>query len=397
MTTSSAASTNETWRFCVLTPTGRGAIATIGLARPASLATLHALFTPASGRSLSTYDVGSAVYGRFRSSGGAPEDVVVGIFANGQVELHCHGGQAAVAAICDVLSREGGVQISTSEWADSQTDDAIAAEALLALSDAKTERAAAILLDQYRGALRCDLELVLNSLDRGDLAAASQTINALIGRSNLGLHLTNPWNVVLTGRPNVGKSSLMNAILGYQRSIVWHEPGTTRDVLTASTAIDGWWVELSDVAGLRTSDDALEVAGIERAENAIAEADLAVFVTDLTADWEAGLYQRVRERITGSDIARPPIIVHNKCDLAGQSSTDRPTGIRISAVIGSGLPELCRAISQSLVPSPPHTGTPIPFTETQLQHLQQAAAALDRDDVSTARNAIQIICRNAPL
>jgi tRNA modification GTPase len=385
----SAATRDEAWRFCVLTPAGRGAIATIGILGPASLAGLQGLFTPASGRNPSSYKAGSAIYGRFRSSDGAPEDVVIGIFANDEAEIHCHGGQAAVAAICDVLIRAGGVQTSPADWIRSPEDDPIAAPALLALADAKTERAAAILLDQYRGALSRDLKIVVNYLDQGEVPAARQTIHELINRTDLGLHLTRPWNVVITGRPNVGKSSLMNAILGYQRSIVWHQPGTTRDVLTATTAIDGWWVELSDVAGLRTSGDALEVAGVERAEQAIAAADLVVFVADLTADCEAELHRQVCERIAATDIARAPIIVHNKCDLARPPSADRPTGIMTSAITGVGLPELCQAISKSLVPSPPDAETAIPFTQEHCDHLRQAAEALKRGDVSTARNSIQ--------
>src|SRR5689334_8590558 len=101
MTTSSAATPNETWRFCVLTATGRGAIASIGLSGPASLVALNRLFTPASGRSLASYEVGSTVYGQLRSSAEASEGIVVGIFGNDKAEIHCHGGQAAVAAICD--------------------------------------------------------------------------------------------------------------------------------------------------------------------------------------------------------------------------------------------------------------------------------------------------------
>ncbi|HEY2415565.1 MAG TPA: GTPase [Pirellulaceae bacterium] len=389
MTTSSAAATDEAWRFCVLTPAGRGAIATIGVSDPASLAAIQRLFAPANRRDLSSYDVDSAVFGRFRSSDGAPEDVVVGIFANDEAEIHCHGGQVAVAAICEVLIREGGIQVSPADWVRRQADDVIAAEALLALAEAQTERMAAILLDQYRGAFRRALEFVARFLEQGDRSAASQTINELISRADLGLHLARPWKIVITGRPNVGKSSLMNAVLGYQRSLVWHQPGTTRDVLTATTAIDGWWVELSDVAGLRTSGDALEAAGVERAEHAIAAADLVVFVADLTADWEAELYRRVCERIAATDIARPPIIVHNKCDVAGTPSADRPTGIKTSAINGVGLSELCQAISKSLVPSPPDEGTAIPFTQDHVRHLQEAVAALERGDVSAACDSIQ--------
>ena len=101
---------------------------------------------------------------------------------------------------------------------------------------------------------------------------------------DLGLHLTTPWRVVLAGAPNVGKSSLMNAIAGYQRAIVSPTPGTTRDVVTVTTAIDGWPVQLADTAGLRETQDELESAGVALADAAIGEADLVIVVSDASAD-----------------------------------------------------------------------------------------------------------------
>src|SRR6478672_9004262 len=112
MAPSSAAANNDLCHFCVLTPPGRGAIATLGLSGQPSIAALKRLFTPASGRPLSTGEAGIVVYGRLRSSNAAYEDVVVGIFPDNEFEIHCHGGQAAVAAICEALCHEGGIQLA---------------------------------------------------------------------------------------------------------------------------------------------------------------------------------------------------------------------------------------------------------------------------------------------
>ena len=114
-----------------------------------------------------------------------------------------------------------------------------------------------------------------------------ERIDALLARERLGRHLTRPWSVVLAGRTNVGKSSLMNALAGYGRAIVHHAPGTTRDAVALATAIDGWPVELCDTAGLRAADDAVERAGIERARQRLAQADLVVLVADRSVPWSA--------------------------------------------------------------------------------------------------------------
>ena len=97
---------------------------------------------------------------------------------------------------------------------------------------------------------------------------------------DVGLRLIAGWRVVLAGRPNVGKSRLLNALTGYDRAIVDATPGTTRDVVTARTALDGWPVELADTAGLRPSDDPIEASGVALARARQGEADLVLVVLD---------------------------------------------------------------------------------------------------------------------
>ncbi|MBC8876190.1 MAG: 50S ribosome-binding GTPase [Planctomycetes bacterium] len=170
----------------------------------------------------------------------------------------------------------------------------IAAEARIALAAARTERTAAILLAQYRGALEAELTAIVALLENEETDAAADRLRRLERYADFGKHLTTPWRVVLTGHANVGKSSLINAILGYERSIVFEQPGTTRDVVTATTAIDGWPVELADTAGLREGGDAVESAGVRLARERLAAADVVVAVFDRTHRWcpvSAGLCQ----------------------------------------------------------------------------------------------------------
>src|SRR5207302_2223379 len=115
------------------------------------------------------------------------------------------------------------------------------------------------------------------ALDRGNVDEATQLLGSLVRFAALGRHLTQPWRVAVMGAPNVGKSSLVNALAGYQRSIVAPTPGTTRDVVTTLIAVDGWPIELADTAGLHTQAGDLEGQGIARARAAAGEADLCLW------------------------------------------------------------------------------------------------------------------------
>ena len=232
-----------------LTPPGRGAIATLRIEGPGAVAAVEAHFRPRGGRALAAYPVDRLVVGHFGDGRG--EEIVVRCCAGDAVELHCHGGMAAVAMIEEALLAAGCRTVGWRDWIAARGDDPIAAEVMLALADARTERTASILLDQHQGALRCAFNEIRQAIDHGDADAARGQIDILLGRVKLGQHLVRPWSVVLAGPVNVGKSSLINALVGYGRSIVHHVAGTTRDAVTAATAIDGWPIELCDTAGLR--------------------------------------------------------------------------------------------------------------------------------------------------
>jgi tRNA modification GTPase len=410
--TNSQPSVPQRPRFAVLTPPGRGAIATIAVRGTGCLPLVARLFRPASGKPLTEFPVGRSVFGRFEiplssgeragrrpagESSHTSEDLVIGLLASDELEIHCHGGKAAVEAICDALTAEGATQISSTAWAHQQAADPIAADALLALTTARTERTAAILLDQFRGALRRELNSIDNALSKNDVAAAKTVIDQLLAHADLGLHLTKPWKVVIAGRPNAGKSSLMNALLGYERSIVWRDPGTTRDVLTATTAIDGWPIELTDTAGLRDvgravpATDPIESEGISRARSQITTADLIIFVADTTAPWDGSLHQQV-----AAATHRPLLIVHNKCDVALPPEDGRPDGIETSAVTSSGLNNVCHAIDSALVPAPPPLGAALPFTRAQVAYLEAAQRELTNGNLSAIRRHIQMTDYNEP-
>jgi tRNA modification GTPase len=244
-------------------------------------------------------------------------------------------------------------------------------EARQALSATRTERAAAILLDQWRGELRSALGRAVAWIQSGRAADAAAILHELERSASVGLHLVEPWRVVLTGRPNVGKSSLINAILGFERSIVHAAPGTTRDVVTAQTALGGWPVELADTAGWRDSSDEIEAAGLEQARTRLRQADLIVLVFDVSADWTSE-DQALLAAWPGT------VVVHNKCDLPPGVPQGRPPGLMVSAAQRGGIDVLVRELGRRLVPQPPRPGTAVLFTRPQVKVVQAAQASLAR-------------------
>jgi tRNA modification GTPase len=373
----------------LLTPPGRGAVATIGVRGEGARVIVGRRFLPAAGKPLEAFGPGRVLFGRFHTAAAAAEELVVGLISAEEVEIHCHGGVAAGEAILEALVQEGCVVIQPDQWAKEIEADAIAAAALFALAQARTERTAAVLLDQYRGALSRDLSAIQRHLERHEVAAARTKLQSLLGWAEFGLHLTQPWKVAIAGRPNAGKSSLMNAIVGYERAIVFAEPGTTRDVLTATTAVDGWPIELADTAGMRAAGDAIEAEGVARALQEIARADLVILVDDTTAAWDEGLYQE----LDGS--ARRVVVVHNKCDLA-LPADGLPQGIAVSAKTGVGIDTLCQVVGECLVPQSPPRGAGVPFTEEQASDLADVELLLASGKTDEARNKLATLWQRPP-
>lgn len=366
-----------------LTATGRGAIAVVAVAASGVLELVTRFFQPASGRSLAEIEHERIVYGRWKSSADSSEDVIVRRCGDTEIEIHCHGGVAASRAIIEALVSAGATEISSGEWAACRDDDPLRVAAHLALSHARTARTAAILLDQYRGALRTALELIRQDLADHNHGSSRAQLQRLLQLAPVGLHLTTPWRVICAGPPNVGKSSLINLLLGYQRSIVFDEPGTTRDLLFATTALDGWPVELVDTAGLRASTDAVEAQGVARASSLLPEADLVLLVFDATCGWTA-----IHEQMVAASPAA--LVVANKHDLCPEPAW--PLGMcRTSAVTGFGLESLIEAILSRLISTVPSRGEAVPFTALQVEALQRAQDLLDQSAHAAAASVLQAL------
>ena len=191
-----------------------------------------------------------------------------------------------------------------------------------------------------------------------------------------GKLLRDGLKVALTGPPNAGKSSLLNALSQQPRAIVSAIPGTTRDVLEQSVEIDGLPVEVIDTAGIRESADEIEVEGVRRALNAQRQADMVLLVVD-DADINEAEVTRLLE-CTGGDA--PVCLVRNKIDLSGRAAgaTDKGAdkGVAISALTGAGIADL-RALIKQRAGFRNTEDNPFTARQRHLDALQRAAHCLD--------------------
>ncbi len=252
--------------------------------------------------------------------------------------------------------------------------DLAQAEAVADLIDASTEAAARSAARSLDGAFSKEIEvlvaklvdlrlLVEATLDfpeeeiefleragaRRRLADAAAQVDAVLATARQGVLLRDGIRVVLAGQPNVGKSSLLNALAGAELAIVTPVPGTTRDKVGETIQIEGVPIHVVDTAGLREAGDAVEAIGVARSWTAIDEADAVVFLRDLTrrglADYDAG-DARVADRLVAAVAAGRVLEVFNKADAVGEGELAAlpADAIVISAATGDGLDTLRRAM-----------------------------------------------------
>jgi tRNA modification GTPase len=384
----------------VLTPAGRGAVAVVAAAGQGAVVAVDASFHAANGRSFAQQERDRIVFGHW-TSGEHREEVVLLRGEGDALEVHCHGGAAAVERILAALDAAGCEIMPWQAWPEGKSPNEIVREASIALAAATTRRTAAILLDQLNGALEREIAAARQELHQGNLVAAQKRLAALLASSHLGHHLTHPWQVAIAGRPNVGKSSLINALVGYQRAIVFDQPGTTRDVLSAETAVDGWPVRLTDAAGIRATTDPLEAEGVARARTQLSQADLVLWVLDASAIpvscdvFETAMRELAEE---GGALAKDayPLVVLNKIDLLAHGPrASHPAVIAVSALVGSGIDALLAAIADRLVLTPPGRGEAVPFTDRQASLLDSALHAIHQVDAQAATGRLDDIARSA--
>ena len=307
------------------------------------------------------------------------------------LELHCHGGMTTVRSVLSALSEAGGVPAGPGEFTKraflNGKMDLSQAEAVMDVINAQAESSLASALEQLSGSvsrrIRAAEELLLNARSaieaaidypdeaeeaayaslKTDLNEAKANIAALIREGKNARILRDGLKLVILGRPNVGKSSLLNALLGEDRAIVTAAAGTTRDVLDERFSIGGVPVRLIDTAGVREALDEAERIGVDRAKQAVRTADVVLLVLDgsegKTSEDEALLSETEGYR---------RIVIANKSDLG----TRIADALQVSCKTGEGIEALVHRIEEIIAPAAQST-TAI----TNERHLLALDRALD--------------------
>ena len=372
-------------RVALLTPLGQGALAVVGVRGAGSLHMVASLFVPRGRIPLAERLRGSVCVGHWQPplpAGAAPaaaqgEELVVvrGTIADPEgLEIHCHGGWAASEAVLRSLEICGAVRQAWPDWLAEQ-ENLIAREARVALAHAGGPKAARILCRQLAGDLEREVDRVGGLVAAGDRAGGEAGVERLMRAARVGLRLIRPWRVVVTGAVNAGKSSLVNALAGYARSLVSPEPGTTRDLLETRLVLGGWEIDLVDAELVKMFTKELK-EGIERAVKAAAAADLVLKV--VPAGTQRTVAPESEPRLTGpGNAGLQSLEVFTKGDLAEGAWPAVGSGNVTSARTGQGIEALAEAIIQRLIPEeladPELLEGPVPFTPRQVAQIAALA------------------------
>lgn len=357
----------------VSTPPGQGAVALVRMSGPGCREILGRCWE---GRAVESFVPRKAYLGTILTAEGGKLDEVLATWfqspnsytGEDTLEVACHGGVLVVRRVLERLFACGAVPAAPGEFTRrafiNGKMDLTQAEAVMDILSAQSDLALKAAQDQLEGSLGRSIQEQTNAvldlvahveahidfpdedISPGDfhrLASQGEEIDralsSLLSTSDRGRFLREGVGTALVGAPNVGKSSLLNLLLGYERAIVSDTPGTTRDTLEETINLGGFALRLIDTAGIRESDDLIEKAGIERTERALSQADLILEVVD------ASLPRR--HVLTGRSQA-PHLLILNKTDVGIHPDWKQSDGIVFSCKTGEGEEVLVREITNAI-------------------------------------------------
>ena len=381
------------------------AIGVVRVSGPDTLAVVDRVFRPLQGAPMSERPDRKLILGRLSDPDGAVLDVCLATVSRGPnsytgedtAELQCHGSPMVLRQALEALFAAGARQAKAGEFTRrafvNGRMDLTQAEAVVDLIDAQTPRAAENAAAQLEGAVTRGTDAVYDGLAsicshyhavldypdediedfelaqyRAVLNGAAEQLARLRDTFRRGSVLKNGVPCAILGRPNVGKSSLMNALVGYDRAIVTSIPGTTRDTIEEKAVLGGVLLRLVDTAGLRETEDPVERIGVQRAKGAADAAELALVLLDGSAP----LTDEDEAVLEAAQAAEHRIVLRSKADLPAVWT--REDAIPVSAVTGEGLPALEAAVAALY---PPDSSVPVGQVLTNPRQADAVARALD--------------------
>ena len=360
------------------------AIGIVRLTGPDTRHILDRVFAPANGRPMSAQTPRKLVFGRaLDRSGGVIDEALAVLFPGPNsytgedcAEIHCHGSPVVLDEVLAAAFARGARQARGGEFTQraflSGRMDLIQAESVADLIDAESAGAARNAVGQLQGRMSRSVGGIYDALmdvvsrfyaivDYPDeeieplqqaqieqtLAESAERLDALLATFSRGRLLKSGVPAVILGKPNAGKSSLLNALLGYDRAIVTDIAGTTRDTVEEKVLVGSVLLRLCDTAGIREAADTVERLGVERAQQAAQRAELALLVLDGSAP----LTREDEEAIAAARRARRMLVLVNKADLPQVLDTAAlrvrfGEVIPLSARSGAGVDALCRAVEE---------------------------------------------------
>jgi len=406
----------------ISTPFGEGGIGIVRLSGKNAMTIADRIFVSPKGEKVPGFPSHSIHFGRIGVPGKEEmiDEVLLTVMraprtytAEDVIEINCHGGLVPLRRILELCLLEGARLAEPGEFTKraflNGRIDLSQAEAVVDIIKSESDASRKAAFEQLQGAFsreikgarECLMDIMsqielgidfteedvdFTAFDRitADITEVRERLSVLLSTWGKGMVLRNGVKVVLCGKPNVGKSSLMNALLRHDRVIVTPVPGTTRDVVEEAINIGGVMVRLSDTAGIISTEDLLEMEGIRRSKQKIEGSDMALFIVDSSrplSEEDERVYELLKDK--------KKVIVMNKTDLSGETGVPdirkhfgTEEVVMVSALTGKGLDKVEDAINKEILSS----GEALPEGPivTNLRHKEALERSLEEIDKALA-------------